>query len=339
MDAGSTIKRFTASVIVPTRNRADLVGRFLPSLAEQSLGEPYEVIYVDNGSTDSTADLIRKASGRWPHVSMIEEPRPGGARARHAGALAARSPLLIFIDDDMLAERGLVAEHIRAHEEAPGICVLGNIISAPGRHPFERMMAYIYDGPKSTLESREPTAQDFWSGNLSMSRELYFRSGGYSEELAALRCGEDMEFGLRMARAKVQFRFAARAVTHHHFTERFGARLYRSYRAGVARAYLKERHPELPVIAVAPVESRWRARAVESMCLVAARVLEPFDRKEGVPIAPLAFVYDLGLRTAAGRGMADYAAGRAHHVLGQSRSVNGRERALEPQRTQRVTEK
>ncbi|HWP41977.1 MAG TPA: glycosyltransferase [Blastocatellia bacterium] len=315
MDAGSTSKDLAASIIVPTRNRADLVARFLPSLADQATSEPYEVIYVDNGSTDSTKDLILESSERWPHVRMIEERRAGGARARHAGALAARSPLLIFVDDDMLAEPNLVAEHLRAHKEAPGGCVLGNIISAPGRHPFERMMAYIYDGPKSTLASREPTAQDYWSGNVSISRELYFRLGGYSEELASLRCGEDMEFGLRMVAAGIRLRFAERAVTHHHFTERFGARLYRSYRTGIARAYLKERHPELPIVAVATVRSRWRARAVELFCLAAARVMEPFAYGKGVPFAPLAFVYELGLRTAAGRGMIDYAGGRAGQIL------------------------
>jgi GT2 family glycosyltransferase len=308
MDAGSTSNQFAASLIVPTRNRADLVERFLPSLAAQSVLEAYEVIYVDNGSTDSTATIIREAAARWPHVRMIEERRSGGARARHAGALAALSPLLIFVDDDMLAEPNLVTEHLRAHGEEPGGCVLGNIISAPGRHPFERMMAYIYDGPKSTLASRQPTAQDYWSGNVSMSRELYFRMGGYSDELAALRCGEDMEFGLRLVAAGVSLRFAAHAVTHHHFTERFKDRLRRSYRTGVARAYLKERRPELPIIAVAAVGNRWQARAIEIMCLAAARVIEPFAHGEGVPFKPLTFIYDLGLRTSAGRGMADYAA-------------------------------
>jgi GT2 family glycosyltransferase len=321
MDAGSTSKSFRASLIVPTRNRADLVKRFLPSLADQSVSAPYEVIYVDNGSTDSTAAVIREASVRRPHIKVIETHPPGAARARHAGAVASASPLLIFVDDDMLAEPDLVAEHLRAHDEAEGDCVLGNIVSASSRHPFERMMAYIYDGPKSTLANREPTALDYWSGNVSLSRELYFHLGGYSRQMGALLC-EDLEFGLRIAAAGIRLRFAETAVTHHHFTERFKARLHRSYRAGIAQAYLKERHPELSLTTVAPVRGPWRARAIEMMCLAAARVMEPFAYGEGVPFAPLAFVYDLGLRTAAARGMADHSRGAMRRVPGAREADN-----------------
>lgn len=303
-------ERFAASVIVPTRNRADYLRRFLPSWAEQATDEPYEVIIADNASTDETVALVREMQARWPHVRLVSEPRKGGARARHAGALAARSPVLLFVDDDMSAEPNLVAEHLRVQGESPGV-VLGNIISAPGRHPFDRMMAYIYDGPKRSLTSREPTAYDYWSGNMSVTRELYFRLGGYSDALAELRCGEDAEFGLRMTAAGVSMRFAPGALTHHHFNdERFAARLNRSYRIGVAWAYLKEQYPDLQTEIAPPARGRWRPRAVELACRVFARMAEPFDRSEGTPCVPLAYVYALGIRTATGRGIADYFAGR-----------------------------
>jgi GT2 family glycosyltransferase len=300
-----SVEHFAASMIVPTRNRADYLRRFLPSWAEQTVGEPYEVIVADNDSTDETATLVRE-----PHVRLVSEPRKGGARARHAGARAARSPVLLFVDDDMRAEPNLVAEHLRAQGESPGV-VLGNIISAPGRHPFDRMMAYIYDGPKRSLAAREPSAHDYWSGNVSIARELYFRLGGYSDVLAELRCGEDMEFGLRMTAAGVSMRFAPGALTHHHFDdERFAARLNRSYRIGVAWAYLKEKYPDLQTDTAPPARGRWRPRALELACRVFARVAEPFDRGEGVPCVPLAYVYALGVKTATGRGIADYFAGR-----------------------------
>jgi glycosyltransferase involved in cell wall biosynthesis len=83
-------EQFAASLIVPTRNRAGLLARLLPSWAGQTTGAPYELIVADNASTDNTADFVREASARWPHVRLVVESRPGGARARHAGALAAR---------------------------------------------------------------------------------------------------------------------------------------------------------------------------------------------------------------------------------------------------------
>lgn len=315
MAVGSSSDKLIASVIVPTRNRAQFIERFLPSLASQNLSEPYEVIVADNGSTDATAAVVQNMARHWPHVRMITETRAGGARARHAGAVAAHSPLLIFVDDDMRAEPELLAEHLRRHRETPGGVVLGRMLSAPGRRPFERMMAYIYDGPMSALAQRAPGPFDFWSGNVSMSRELYFRLGGYSEALAELRCGEDILFGLRLSAAGVPVHFAAGATTHHHFTERFGARLNRSYRIGVATAYVKENYPELPRNAVASRRKRWQSLLVELLCRAGARVMEPLDFGRGVPMVPLSFVYDLGLRNAMQRGIMDYESGRVHHSI------------------------
>ena len=302
-----------ASVIVPTRNRAPFIERFVPSLASQNLPYPYEVIIANNGSTDATAAVALALSERWPQVRMITELSPGAARARHAGALAAQSPLLIFVDDDMLAEPHLVAEHLRMHLETPGGVVLGRMLSAPGHHPFERMMAYVYDGPMSALTYRTPSPFDYWSGNVSISRELYLSLGGYSEALAELRCGEDMLFGARLSAAGIPIRFAPGATVHHHFVERFGARLNRSYRVGVAIAYVKENHPELPFNNSVWNQRRWQSLVIEWLCRMGARVMEPLDSRSGVPMVPLSFIYDLGMRNATQRGMMDYQTGRTDY--------------------------
>lgn len=295
-----------ASLIIPTRNRADLLARYLPILAEQKLDQPYEVIVVDNSSSDNTPAVISDVSRRWPHVRSILEAKPWPAR--NSGALAAKSPIVIFVDDDMKAGANLVAEHLRIHRESPGGVVLGNIVSAPVRSPFDRMMAYIYDGPRQTLANREAVATDFWSGNVSMSRDLYFKFGGYSDELSDLSC-QDMEFGLRLEAAGVPMRFAPDALTEHHFHgERFPARLKRSYEIGIGVAFLKDRYPAFKLDA--PEQSRWRARFVEFVCRMFALAVEPFDRGPGVPCVPLSYVYALGIKTATGRGIADYRAGR-----------------------------
>jgi glycosyltransferase involved in cell wall biosynthesis len=310
MDTESDTDCPKASLIVPTLNRAWLFARLLPLLAEQEVGVPYEVIVVDNGSRDETPQLIREASRRWPHVRLIEEQRPGAGLARHAGAAAARSPLLIFIDDDMRPEPGVVAEHLRMHAEGGrDVCVLGNVISAPSSHPFERMLAYIYDGSRMTLPRREPTAEDCWSGHMSLPRELYFRLGGFDETFAALG-GEDLEFGLRMLAAGVRLRFAESALTHHHFTARFGDALRRWYRNGLAFGYIISQHPGLAISGVRPAGAGWRSRAIQAACRLSAAVLEPFSRGRGVPFVPLTFVYSLGLRTAIGRGLRDYLQGK-----------------------------
>lgn len=309
-----------ASLIIPTRNRAESLERFLPVLAEQKLDEPYEVIIVDNSSTDHTPAVVNNAISRWPHIRCIREAKPWPAR--NSGARAAKSPILIFVDDDMETDGNFVAEHLRLHRESPGGVVLGNIISAPKRRPFDRMMAYIYDGPRQTLAHREPNGADVWSGNLSLSRDLYFKFGGYSDEMSDLSC-QDLEFGLRLAAAGVSMRFAPQALTYHHFnSESFPARLKRSYVAGVGLAFLQERYTELQADIAPLTYARWRAHLLELVCRMFAFALEPFDRGAGVPAVPLAYVYALGIKMATARGIADYRAGRAP-VKGGSLKFSG----------------
>jgi glycosyltransferase involved in cell wall biosynthesis len=310
MDARPTLPTPTVSVIVPTRNSAQLTGQLLPSLAEQKNAPAYELIVVDNGSTDDTAAVIRKASERWPHVSLVSEARPGCGRARHAGALISKAPLLMFVDGDMEACPDLIAQHVQAHESTPNTCVLGNILSAPRKHPFERMLAYIYDGPRQTLAGREVTYEDCWPGNMSLSREIYFGVGGFDDRYADLG-GEEWDFAQRLAAARVPLQFVPKALTRHHFSSHFGPRLRRAYINGVVYGYFIERYPHVNLGGFARPKShnRLRSRLLETACRAAATVFEPFDRGEGVPMKPLAFLYDLGLRTATERGIYDYFSG------------------------------
>lgn len=292
------------SVVVPTRNRAWLLRLLLPSLARQDVGEPYELIVANNGSTDDTAAVARDAMTNWPCVRLVNVPEPGAARARHAGALAARSPILLFIDDDMQAESDVVTQHLRIHKETPGCCVLGNVVSAPSRHPFERMMAYIYDGSRSTLGKRTPNFEDVWAGHFSVPRDLYLRLGGFDLRFAELGA-EDIDFGLRVVRAGVPIRFAQNAQTHHHFTARFGGALRRCYMNGLAFGLLMREMPDLRISGVRRAHSGIGARLLEVGCRAAALVLEPFAYGSGVPPAPLALIYSVGMSNATGRGIRD----------------------------------
>jgi glucosyl-dolichyl phosphate glucuronosyltransferase len=87
------------SVIVPTRNRAPLLRTMLSSLREQTFPRSrFEVIVVDNGSTDETANLVAEMGARY-----IREEEPGLHRGRHAGMRAAAADLLVFADDDVTA--------------------------------------------------------------------------------------------------------------------------------------------------------------------------------------------------------------------------------------------
>jgi glycosyltransferase involved in cell wall biosynthesis len=85
------------SVVVPVHNRADVIGRAIDSLLQQDWSQPYEIVVVDDGSTDDSA----RRAGRDPaKVRVIRQARQGAAVARHRGIREARADVIAFLDSD-----------------------------------------------------------------------------------------------------------------------------------------------------------------------------------------------------------------------------------------------
>lgn len=92
------------SVIIPTRNRADLLMSALDSLVYQNISQSeFEIIVVDNGSTDNTSEVIRKKQTKLSNLHSLYEPIAGLHAGRHAGMKAAKGEILVYADDDIEA--------------------------------------------------------------------------------------------------------------------------------------------------------------------------------------------------------------------------------------------
>jgi glucosyl-dolichyl phosphate glucuronosyltransferase len=93
------------SVVLCTYNRAESLEHTLTTLARQSLrAEEFEVLVVDNASTDHTNDAVERVMGAYPHcrIHLLTEPRVGHSHARNTGLSNARAPIIAFTDDDVL---------------------------------------------------------------------------------------------------------------------------------------------------------------------------------------------------------------------------------------------
>src|SRR4051794_29879872 len=122
------------SVVVPTRDRAGYLDVTLSSLADQDFAEPYEVIVVNDGSHDSTAEVIRRHGVR----SIVHNPRRGPNAARNAAAQAAESDLIALVDDDVFAPLGWLRELVEGARRHPGAQVFGGPIRARFEGPAPR---------------------------------------------------------------------------------------------------------------------------------------------------------------------------------------------------------
>jgi glycosyltransferase involved in cell wall biosynthesis len=120
------------SVIVPTLNRAKLLGDCLISLCEQSLDPAvYEICIVNNGSTDATLQIFAAVAAHYPRhkLFMIDEPKTGVAHARNRGMAATDAPLIALADDDIIVPPDWLARYAARFEElGPEIGKIGGEI-------------------------------------------------------------------------------------------------------------------------------------------------------------------------------------------------------------------
>lgn len=115
-----------ASVIVCTRNRCSALAQLLESLTQLVTPRElsWELVIVDNGSTDGTSVLLDAFADRLP-IHRVFEPRKGISRARNAGLRAARGAILAFTDDDCLPAPDWLSAIVREFTRAPGLAGLG----------------------------------------------------------------------------------------------------------------------------------------------------------------------------------------------------------------------
>jgi GT2 family glycosyltransferase len=250
------------AVVIPTFNRRAALARVLEELGRQSLAPTlFEVVVVDDGSTDGTADWLHGRT--FPYALRVVAGEHGGpSRARNLGIEAARAPRVLFLDDDVLPVRDNLAEHLAA-ADANGperTVVIGPLSPPPGvpRPPWLRWVDRTLERQYRALAAGEyaPSARQFYTANASVPRALLTAVGGFDPTF--LR-GEDVELAYRLARAGATFAFAPRADVHHHAAHSFATWRRTSYQYG-RYDVLMEREKGLPALRHAARELHGRHR-------------------------------------------------------------------------------
>ncbi|MEY2439827.1 MAG: glucosyl-dolichyl phosphate glucuronosyltransferase [Verrucomicrobiota bacterium] len=114
------------SAVICTRNRADYLPQAIRSLAEQNIvRDDYEIIVVDNASTDATEEIVRRLIGETPNLRYVHESSAGLSAARNRGLNEAVAPIVAFLDDDALAANGWLAAILEAFKTEPRPACVG----------------------------------------------------------------------------------------------------------------------------------------------------------------------------------------------------------------------
>jgi glycosyltransferase involved in cell wall biosynthesis len=249
------------SVIVATRNRAYAVVRCLDSIQVAILNAApveAEIVVVDNGSTDNTAQVLRDwASASTVPVQVLSEPRTGKARALNSALRAARGTLFAFTDDDCQLHIEYVHDLLR-HDNATTDLVLrgGRIeLGDPTDLPITintRPTPMRWN--RAMNSARHHALAGTLNGcNLTMRRALFERFGPFDEDFgpgSRIGSGEDTEYIFRAYNGNATIEYVPdMAVSHYHGrkTIEVGHKLWRKYKTGDGGIFVKYifKHPNL----------------------------------------------------------------------------------------------
>jgi len=223
----------TVSVVMATYNRRHLLPEVLAPLLQDAATS--EIVAVVDGCEDGSIEYLREQARSDPRLRPILVPNGGQVAAQRTGVEAARGEVVLIMDDDVLAEPGLVSGHARHHAQRSGLVVVGYM---PTERPRVRRAGSftselyhdVYEYRCRGWESgSEAVLRGLWGGNLSVERERLLAlgniGGGYP-----LRYHHDWELGLRLHRAGLTGVFD-RALAARHLHDRSYAAFARESRA------------------------------------------------------------------------------------------------------------
>jgi glycosyltransferase involved in cell wall biosynthesis len=234
------------SILVPTRNRAELLPRLLGTLdvAQAEAQLDLEIVIIDNGSTDGTAAVLDRWAALQPGRVRLFVEQPGRARALNRALPVARAPLLAFTDDDVEVTpnwiRSLVAffaahpeydaamGRVRVPPDVADPAVLERVAQYPGTLPLFDAGDAVRDVPY------------MWGCNMAVRRQVIAAVGPYDERLGVGASGlyEDAEFSERIRRAGMRIGYMPDVVVYHSVDPtRLTRQWYREFNLRLARSH------------------------------------------------------------------------------------------------------
>ncbi|WP_071515250.1 glycosyltransferase [Geitlerinema sp. PCC 9228] len=205
------------SVVIPTYNRQPILQKCLQALEEQQLSPEmagYEVVVVDDGSTDSSYSWFCQHQSQFPHVVWYQQDHQGPAAARNLGVQRARGDIIVFIDSDLVVTPTFLQSHSQA------------LLAASRRQQKSPQTApiFTYGRVVNTCNFHNPTAEPykitdfsaayFATGNVAIAKH-WIQQAGWFDTRFQLYGWEDLELGVRLKKLGLKLIPSPQAVGYH----------------------------------------------------------------------------------------------------------------------------
>ena len=201
------------SVIIPTYNRLPILQKCLRALEQQvftTISYDYEVVVVDDGSTDGTISWLNSNIYKFPHVQLLEQIHGGPAEARNLGVEKSKGDVIVFIDSDLVVKPSFIENHLEL------------LISSWERRGNRK--TFTYGTVINTANFENPTSEPYkfndfsWAyfatGNVAIDKSILEKAGLFDTSFR-LYGWEDLELGERLRRMDVRLIKCPKAVGYH----------------------------------------------------------------------------------------------------------------------------
>jgi glycosyltransferase involved in cell wall biosynthesis len=192
------------SVQICTHNRKDLLRRSLEELFKTDFAaSDYELVLVDDGGTDGTGDMVKSMNAPC-RVKYLYQEKSGLAAGRNLGIKNADGEVVLFIDDDILADKDLLKEHWASHQEYPRAVIMGRV----------NHIESLDDDLEAKYKLADFSTSFFWTSNASVPKRFLEEAGLFDPEFTEYGW-EDIEFGFRMRAIGLVRKYNQKALVHH----------------------------------------------------------------------------------------------------------------------------
>lgn len=225
------------SICISTWCRKELLKEILLKLEDQTINQDrYEIIVCDSYSNDGTSEVIEELSKKYDNIKYINDSKNILATKRNIGINAAKSNLIVFMDDDVVPERSFIEAHIKAHKGKKNVIYCGNI-----KFPIEWVKNSNYYKYRNESHKNKKDEELKFNRivvmNMSFKKDEFLEKVGYVSEEFIGYGGEDTELGWRISKSGLKMYFLEEALGWHYekspTIKDYGNKIYRLGKDGL----------------------------------------------------------------------------------------------------------
>ncbi|MEW6600142.1 MAG: glycosyltransferase [Nitrospirota bacterium] len=226
------------SVIIPAYNAEKTIGRCLNALSNQDYSGEYEIIVVDDGSTDSTSEIV----AQFKKTKLLKQKNSGPAAARNRGASAAGGEIILFTDADCAAESDWITEMLRPFHANRDVVGVKGAYKTRQKEITARFVQLEYEDKYSYM-LRDKFIDFIDTYSAGFIKDIFLEMKGYDTSFP-VACAEDVELSYRMSNKGHKMVFNPDAVVYHTHPDSLPGYLKKKYKFAYWRMLALKKNPD-----------------------------------------------------------------------------------------------